>query len=76
MFILLIKLLSLIHLSDLRLYSVCFGILIVSLNTTFSDFFMFTPRFHKTFGHGHVGLKSWTPIGQHVYEPCSLVNMC
>jgi len=32
-------------------YIVCFGILIVSLNTTSSHFFMYTPSFY-TFGHG------------------------
>jgi len=53
MLIILIKLLSLIHLYDSRLYTVCFGIVIVGLNTTFSHFFMFTTRFHKMFGHGN-----------------------
>jgi len=46
------KLLSLVHLYNLRLYTVCFGIIIVSLNTTCSHFFMFTLRFHKIFSHG------------------------
>src|SRR4029434_10600204 len=36
------------------LYTVCFGIIIVSLNTTFDHFFMYTPRFHKMFGHGNL----------------------
>jgi len=53
------KLCFLINLSHLRLYTVCLGILIVSLNTTFSHFFMYTPRFKKMFGHGNFVLKSW-----------------
>jgi len=54
MFILVIKLLFLIHLCHLRLYTVCLGSIIVSLNTTFSHFFMFALRFHKTFGPGNL----------------------
>jgi len=54
MFIPLIKLLSHIHLGHLSLYTVCFGILIISLNTKCYHFFMYTLRFHKMFGHGNL----------------------
>jgi len=47
MFILWAKLLSLIHLCHLRLYTICFEILIVSLIAKCSHFFMYTPRFQK-----------------------------
>jgi len=43
-------------------------ILIVSLNTTSSHFFMDTPTFHKMLSW-KFGLKSWKCIGQHVDEP-------
>jgi len=36
------------------IYTVCFGILIVSLNTTSSQFFVYTQSFHNMFGHGNV----------------------
>jgi len=49
--------------------TVCFGILIVSLNTTSSHFFMYTLVF-TMFGHGHLVLeRSWRSTGQRVYEP-------
>jgi len=69
MFHLLTKLLSLIHLCHLMLYAVCSGILIVSLNTKCSHFFMYAQRFKKNVGSWTFGLKSWTAVGQHVYEP-------
>jgi len=49
-----INLLSIILLCHLRLFTVGSGILIVSLNTTFSHFFMSTPRFLKMFAHGNL----------------------
>jgi len=49
-----IQVYCLINLCNLKLFTVCFGILFVSLSTTFSHFFMSAPRFHKMFGPGHV----------------------
>jgi len=60
MFILLITLLSLIHLSHFRWFTVCFRILIVGLNTK-SSHFMFTPRFHQMFAHGNLVKSPWNP---------------
>jgi len=72
MFILFIKLLYLIHLSLLRLYTLCFRILIVSLNTTFSHFFTKCLVMEMWF---KVLEKSWNPIGQHAYDPCLTIFM-
>jgi len=43
---------SYIHMLKYAVYTVCFGILIVSLNTTFSHFSMYILRYHKMFGDG------------------------
>jgi len=37
--------------------TVCFGILIVCLNTAFIHFFMYEVRFHNMFGHGNPLVK-------------------
>jgi len=65
MCILFFKLLSLIHLSHLRLYTVCFGILFVILNTTCSHFFMYTPRFFK-----NVFMEMWFEVLDTHWSPC------
>jgi len=36
------------------IHTVCFVILIVSLNTTSSHLFMYTQSFHKMFNHGNL----------------------
>jgi len=48
------KLMDICYIHALCIYAVCFGILIVSLNTTYSHFFMDTLRFHNIFGHGNL----------------------
>jgi len=63
MFIPLIKLSSLIHLSHLVLYTLCFGILLVGLNTTFSHLFTYAPRFQKIVDMD-ICLKSWKSLGK------------
>src|SRR4029434_4610326 len=52
------------------LYTVCFGILIVSLNTTFYLFFHVYTEISQNVWSWKFGLKSWKSIGQNVYEPC------
>ena len=51
------------------LYTVCFGILIVSLNTTFYLFFHVYTEISQNVWSWKFGLKSWKSIGQNVYEP-------
>jgi len=56
------------HINPHGIYTVCFGILLVGLNTTFSHFFMYISQ---NIWSLKFGLKSSTPIGRHVYEPGS-----
>jgi len=39
---------------QMLIYTVCFGILIVSLNTTSSHFVTYRQSFHSMFNHGHL----------------------
>jgi len=61
MFVLLIKLLSL---------TVCFGILIVSLNTIFCPFFHLYTEISQKDWSQKCSLKSCKSTGEHVYGPC------
>jgi len=45
------------------IYTVCFGILIVSLNITFSHFFVFPPEISQYFWSWKFGLRSWKSPG-------------
>jgi len=51
-----------IHMLISTVYTVCFGIVTVSLNAKCSYFFMFTLKISQN-------CWSWK-FGQHVYEPC------
>jgi len=52
-----------------ELFTACFGILFVRLNTTFSHFFVLYTEISQNVWSWKFGLKSWNPIGPHVYEP-------
>ncbi|TNN35440.1 hypothetical protein EYF80_054401 [Liparis tanakae] len=60
--ILLITIVSFI--CHLRFYTVCFGILFVSLNTTFSHFFMFKPRFQNI-----LIMEIWSKVLETYWSP-------